>query len=700
MVDFVTSMTTPYGTTTFQFGDNGSDRWLQATDPSGRTERAEYHNVCTMPSIEAFAPSGFDNRFLNFRNTFYWDKSAYTGGTGDWAGAKIWHWLHTPDGHTSSTLESSKNPLESRIWRGYPGQSGTTIVQGTSNLPSTIARVLDDGTEQTTYYQYNVLGNPTQITDPMGRVITRTFAANGVDLLQVANNTVGTTAVLAGFTYNLKHKVLSITDAAGQTTGLSYNPAGQVTTITNPRNEVTTFTYNPPVSGFLTQITGALAGSVTLFGYDAMGRLNSVTDPIGRTVAMDFDNLDRPTLVSYPDQTSEFRFYTNLDLTSIRDRAGNWALLTYNPLRQLIQVQDAGGRVTKLDWCLCGSLEQLSDPMGNITNWWRNPQGRVIGKRLSDGTETNYDYDSAGRVIQRVDPNGQVTSYSYWIDNSLQRVAYTNARIPTPTVVYSFDPVFKRLASMSDGFGITTYSYNPITSTPSLGAGRLATVNGPFPDSVISYTYDELGRVAMRTINGVAENRTFDSLGRTYQVINPLGAFTYSYLGGSNQLYSSSLPNGQTTQFNNFGASQDYRLAGISNQRQDASTISAFNYAYNPSGTIRTWSKQADAGLPTVATFTYDPSDQLIGAVLADSAGNVSHQYAYGYDLGGNRTSEQVDGGFSSMDFNSLNQVLHSSISTSSSSMQALDRLTSPKSTSPDPAKATRPEVVPSLPVQ
>jgi len=40
--DFITSMTTPYGMTTFTNGTTNGVTWLQATDPLGQSELLEF----------------------------------------------------------------------------------------------------------------------------------------------------------------------------------------------------------------------------------------------------------------------------------------------------------------------------------------------------------------------------------------------------------------------------------------------------------------------------------------------------------------------------------------------------------------------------------------------------------------------------------------------------------------------------------
>src|SRR5205814_3304248 len=83
--DFIESMTTPYGTTAFAYGDSTTDptRWLEVTDPLGNKERTEFRQGATLgiPFSETPAPPASEmptaNQYLYDRNSFFWDKAAY-----------------------------------------------------------------------------------------------------------------------------------------------------------------------------------------------------------------------------------------------------------------------------------------------------------------------------------------------------------------------------------------------------------------------------------------------------------------------------------------------------------------------------------------------------------------------------------------------------------------------------------------------
>lgn len=694
-VDFINALITPYGTTKFACGASGADRWIEVTDPTNNKERVEFRNYTgSMPTSEVVAPAGFRNQYLYYRNTFYWDKRVMAGGAGDWTRATIYHWCHAQTGGAASgTLESLKKPLESRIWNFYNQTDGRTYVQGPSSQPTEVARILDDGTEQRTKTEYNAWGKPTKVTDAAGRVTSYAYSSDGLDLLSVRNTTAGANELLAQYAYNSQHKPLTTTDASGKTTTFSYNAAGQVLSVINPKSETTSFTYE---GGFLKTITGATSGATTNFTYDAVGRVRTVTGSDGVTITTDYDDLDRSTLLTYPDGTTEAHAYDKLDLIGSKDRQGRWTRMTYNPLRQLTEIQDAQGRITRFDWCGCGTLEQLTDPSGHLTNWFRDLQGRVIAKQLHDGTKTHYTYDGAGRMIQRLDARGQRTLYSYFPDGNLKQVRYPDALKATPTVTYSYDGKYNRLTSMIDGFGTTSYAYNPVSTAPQLGAGRLASVDGPFSNDLISYTYDDLGRVTTRSVNGVTETRTFDSLGRVGTVTNPLGLFNYAYQGDTGRLDTIILPNGQKTTFKYFDALNQFRLQEIRNQKSTNSPISVFGYTYDVDGQIQTWSQQSDAGTPKVFSFGYDDANQLIGAVLNGPNGELLRQFSYGYDLAGNRTSETIDGATTTATHNGTNQLTQQRFSLNNAALKAIaERKAAAKVKAKANRKTSAPKVVP-----
>jgi RHS repeat-associated protein len=398
--------------------------------------------------------------------------------------------------------------------------------------------------------------------------------------------------------------------------------------------------------------------------------VNSLTRPCrGRwrkhRTKYDYDAWDRPTKVTYPDGSYEQITYQNLDPLFSRDRMGRWTVTTYNALQQLTAIQDALGRVTSFERCGCGALESITDPLGRTTTFLRDLQKRVTAKIYPDGTQLKYVYENATSRLKNVtDAKNQTTRYSYYNDNNLKQVVYSNAVVATPGVSFTHDTNYNRVLTMSDGIGVTTYSYYPV-AVGQLGAGRLASVTGPLPNATVTYSYDELGRITNRAINGVAQQLTYDALGRVTIITNALGSFTNVYVRNTGLVATNFYPNGQQTVYSYYGTNHDERLQQIQNLTPAGQNLSTFGYAYDTNGQITNWTEQADNDTPTVQVLEYDPVNQLLSSTVHSGtiAGSILKQFIYQYDAAGNRTSEQTQSGagvppaISSSSYNNLNQL-------------------------------------------
>jgi RHS repeat-associated protein len=438
-----------------------------------------------------------------------------------------------------------------------------------------------------------------------------------------------------------------VTDAAGQATTYTYNAQGQVVTVvTPPRDGLSvaqrTTTYAYDANGLLQSVTGPLAGATTSYTYDGYGRVRTTTDPDAYVLTYDYDALDRTTKVTYPDTTFEQTVYNRLDAEQRRDRLGRWSRTFFDALRRPTAVRDAAGRTVTQEWCNCGSLDKVIDSNGNATTWERDLQGRVTKETRANGSFKEFTYEmTTSRLKKLKDAKNQETNYSYFLDDKLQQTSYTNAQIATPSVSFTYDPVEGRPVTMADGTGTTTYAYNPVAAPPpSLGADQLASVDGPLANDTVSYTYDELARAKTRTLNGVTTSWSYDALDRLTTLADPIGNFTYTYVGTTGRANTVTYPNGQTTSYAYLPVNQDLRLQEIHHKKPGGATLNRFNYTYDVVGNILTWAQQTDTNPAQTYTFEYDRADQLAAATLAAAP---PKRYRYAYDPAGNRSAEQID---------------------------------------------------------
>ena len=681
--DFINTLTTPYGSTTFTFGDAntnpglGYTRFLKTVDPLNRTSYVEFDQGIDAGDSSlgalingALLPQGMNvsNANLQFRNTFIFDANQYAlatqGGSLNYSLGKVIHWLHSSDYTNASRVkESEKEPLENRVWYNYANQpsniqfpvnSAGVVTDGASNQPIAIGRVLDSGVTQIQSFSYNNKGNVIQIKDPINRQISYTYAPNNIDLLTTANTTSGT-QLLETRTYNSQHLPLTITGANGMTARFLYNDFGQPTQYTDQQGHITKKTYD--VDGHLKTVTGPITSAITSYSYDNVSRVASVTDPAGSTLRFTYDAADRPLITTYPDGTTSRLAYTLLDQTSSTDRLSQTTRFQYDADRELITTTDPLNHTVQRGYNLAGVLNSLTDENQHTTMIVLDAQSRMTAKQYADGTSTTIAYESSlGRVATVTDALSQTTEYTYNTDDSTATVSYS-AQQPTPSVSLSYDPIYPRLISMTDGIGTTTYSYYPVSSgTPLLGANLVQSVTSPIAGSsssdVIVYTYDALDRAVGYTLNGAAQSTVFDALGRVTSISNPLDTFAYTYSDGTFRATGVSSNFGPTSAMTYYGPTGDELLQQKNVSTQSGSTsLSQFGYAFNADDNVTSFSVSAPIAQTT--TYSYDAANRLLSGLFS----GTTPQYVYGYDSASNLTSITPNGPTTSFSFTSTNEM-------------------------------------------
>jgi RHS repeat-associated protein len=654
----VNSLTTPYGTTNFSYtapGTSAPPRFVQVADPMGFHEREEWLEPSPNPPTPASDPAAtvptgmpytLTNNYLQYRNSFHWDKNAYgaasctpTGGC-DYTKARIRHFTHVPPSTTikNTSLESVKMPLENRIWYAYPGQSGN-LYGGTSYRPSAVGRVLDDGTSQVRQFSYDTAGyfKLTQMIDPLGRT-TNYIYSNQIDLIAITQLTArGFVTPIAQYTYNYHHRPVAYTDAAGQTTNFAYNSTGQVTSITNALGQKTSFAYDG--SHNLSTVTNANNATAATYTYDGFARVRTFTDSEGWIVTYDYDAADRVTRITYPDGTTDLYTYSNLDLVSHTDRQVRTWTYAYDANRRLTSVTDPAGALTQFGYNNAGKLVSLTDPKTNVTQWTYDIEGRLIGKQYADTSTLTYTYETTtSRLKSITDALSQVRTYGYAKDDRLTAITYTGAVHTTPNVSFTYDPYFPRVASMTDGTGTTQYAYVPAGT---LGALQLSSEASPLAASTVSYLYDELGRLSSRTVQGAgAETFSYDAIGRLVGHAHDMGSFTLGYLGQTGQITSRALASSTlATTWSYLTNTNDRRLSGINNTGLTAGQFSNYGFTTTPENFISAITESSDVATvyPAAAsqTATYNTLNQLTNlsgqAITFDAVGNVTSDGQRGY---------------------------------------------------------------------
>ncbi|MFD2257697.1 RHS repeat-associated core domain-containing protein [Luteolibacter algae] len=719
--DLIDSFTTPYGTWDVEWGTvpnntgNVDGLFLEVTDPYGDKERVEQFDADTTQynpsSDETLAPGSVSvdgqtvsflpkNNDLNWRNTFYWDKQQMRYHPGKHDKAVVYNWLAINNTITG-VLGSMKQPAESRVWFNYPGQVSNHAPGDISSPSKTVRRVENETGGLTWTLEQNeydtTFGNLAKSIDALGREISYEYnpsgtvpgAVTGLDLTAIKVKTgPGIYETLASYSDFINHQPQTVTDASGIVTSYQYNAEGQVTRITTAKGgntETTKLIYDenldgtPDPRGYLIEIqqtdplTPSAFVTIASFTHDTFGRVRTSTDAEGYTLTYDYDNFDRPTLITHPDGSTQQFNYKDLELEAAKDRNGDWSRFWYDANRKLVLQQDPAGNRTSYEWCRCGDIRKLIDAKGNVTHWKRDVRGRPYEKLYPDGRKTSFTYQPNSGNLETVtyandQASGQPTiGYSYFIDGSMATVDHTDPA--TPDVSYQYNDPLARITAHLDQLGTTSYIYVPFTGSQN-GAGALYEINGPWANDTIRHAYDWQGRMQSREIledgtgnpiHSVAVQ--FDTLDRLSSETNNLGTFTYQYNAGNLTAKPDALQypaaTGITTAFDYYpvtGTANDARLKEIHTTANGGATLSKFNYGYDPAGQIKQWNQQQGTAIRNHA-FAYDKASRLTDAIVADQNANVLKTWSWQYDPAGNRVRESIDTASTYSQFNNLNQL-------------------------------------------
>ena len=531
--NWVTNLTTPYGTTTFAMTDTpgGSiapnGRSVLATLPNGANELYLYQDG--EPGIAASYSSGvvpstspftnmFDTNNLNLRNSFHWGPLQYSAlsttnissfNSNHFRKAHLKHWLLTSSNAAGQTLSmecvpspDSAGNLQGQItWYDYAGKTNTEY-EGSQYMPLVVARILPNGTTSFNRTDRSPIGNvlTNASTWSAGGVVairTNIFSynpTNGIDLI-TATNALG--VQVSSNLYNGFHEPLTHYDALNQATTFIYNTNQQLVSVTLPTTLVISNIYGS--DDFVTdRIAVGFATNTLTHSNDLIALF---TDPLGLTITNTWDNLQRLTSCSYPDGTYITNQYTRLDLTATKDRLGNWTYYGYDQIRHKTAVTNALGNFELLSYCSCGLLESMQDALGNYTHYYYDDEARLISVDYPDSSTVDYSYNLLNQITNVTDGAG--ISINNWFNNQGLLTTSSNALGRAKSISYD---VLDRVTNTVDLNGVSiNRSYDNLN--------RLLTRS--YPDGgVESFGYSPAGLMAYTNQIGQATYFAYDTEGR------------------------------------------------------------------------------------------------------------------------------------------------------------------------------------------
>lgn len=354
------------------------------------------------------------------------------------------------------------------------------------------------------------------------------------------------------------------------------------------------------------------------YGYDAMGRPNTVVDPNGLASYTYYDNLGRPIQNQQPPNTGS-----------------------------------SAPTVIDYGWNLQDSLTSVTDPRSLATTYSPNGLGRVAGQSSPDSGTATFTYDAKGNMLTRTDARGKTTTYAY---DALDRVTSISYASGAPTT-FEYDggpsgqPHQKgELTKMTDESGQTVYSHDSMgrliqksvtigSSTFTVGyswgdAGsaldKLTAITYP-SGTRVNYSYDQYGSVSGISVNPVNANGS----GVSSSSVSLLSSITYNVdHSPTGWLWSDGKQRSIGYDANGFVGS--YTLGdptGTGNAAGVTRTV-----VRDAAGRITGYTHAGAGASGLDQTFAYDNLNRLTATTQGASS------TSYSYDATGNRTLKTVAG--------------------------------------------------------
>jgi RHS repeat-associated protein len=429
-----------------------------------------------------------------------------------------------------------------------------------------------------------------------------------------------------------------------------YDDVGNLTSVTDPLGHVTQYAFD--ALDRRVQVTqpdpdgaGPLAAPVTLYQYDAAGNLVKVTDALGRETSYTYDALDRLAQQTMPDPdgagplAAAFTAYTYDAVGNVlttRDALNHVTTTAYDGLDRVTSVTDPNSAVTAYTYDAAGNVLSVTDPNNNRTDYTYDGLNRKVSETiyLPGAASRTWTYDAAGNVLTATDRNGRTRRFTYDNLDRMTKEEWLASGVAVNTIAARYDAA-GQLLELSDAGSDRLYFYD--------GLGRQVQVNSasPFggPAVVLAAGYDAAGNVVGRSesISGNVASTAYlyDNLDRVVGEYQFLGAAAKRVNFAYNAL-------GQVTQASRYADASGTTLVGSSAYGYDgANRLTAITHT-SGAATLASYALAYDAAdrvtskasaADGTATFQYDNAGQL---TQSSSPGQTSN---YGYDPAGNRSS-------------------------------------------------------------
>ena len=131
--------------------------------------------------------------------------------------------------------------------------------------------------------------------------------------------------------------------------------------------------------------------------------------------------------IKHDDTFMEYAYDQRGNLSGVTDFNGNVTAYEYDALNRLNKVTQPGNVITLYAYDLHGNLQTVTDAKSNTTAYRYDDMGRLIETLSPDTGMTKYAYDEAGNLKRKEDAKGIVVQYAYDSLNRLTNVHYPDS---------------------------------------------------------------------------------------------------------------------------------------------------------------------------------------------------------------------------------------------------------------------------------
>jgi RHS repeat-associated protein len=355
------------------------------------------------------------------------------------------------NGTTAEAAYDSEGEIKSRTnGNGYTTKYEHDVLE---QLTETI-----DPLERSSKQEYDAAGNLKKTEDALGRTVS--YAYDAADRLKEVNYSEEATQDIT-FKYDKDGNVTEMTDGTGTTTKV-YDQLDRLTEVTNGAKELVKYKYD--LGDEVTELTYP-NGEVVKHTFDNVGRLEKVTDWLGKETTFGYNRDSQVKAMTFPATT------TNVD---------GYA---YNKADQLTEVSMKKGT------SVLASMAYTRDKLGQIE--------KTVETGFPEEPEVKYEYDTVNRLTKS---NG--TTFGYDAANNVTKIS---------SATYTYDKA-DQIATASNA----TFEFNKL--------GRRVKET-PTGGTASPYVYDQAGNLISTSGAGIENTFKYDGTG--LRTTETRGASTY-----------------------------------------------------------------------------------------------------------------------------------------------------------------------------